>query len=231
MNTETLQLHLQKNAQISDIVGTNWVVKEIGDGNLNYVYLISGTKGNIVVKQVSRNIWTRNQFKCQAIPYIRCVGETWPLTEERAFFEQRALFEERKYCPEHVPRVYYWNKELCITVLEYLQNHIVLRKVWIDYLYILFIFQGLILGKTYSHLSDNLSDFLAKTLFYSSGLFLKSEEKRKAIAFWSANDLCALTENVHVQYKIFIFTVHRLFLLPHTYLTHWTNIQLALMIL
>ena len=32
----------------------------------------------------------------QALPYVRCVGESWPLTLERAYFEYQALTEEYK---------------------------------------------------------------------------------------------------------------------------------------
>lgn len=42
--------------------------QEVGDGNLNPVFKIFDTEGvsRIIVKQ--------------ALPYVRCVGESWPLT-------------------------------------------------------------------------------------------------------------------------------------------------------
>ena len=47
----------------------------------------------------------------QALPYVRCVGESWPLTLERATFEFSALQEQRKLVPERVPEVYHFDKE------------------------------------------------------------------------------------------------------------------------
>ncbi len=46
--------------------------QEIGDGNLNLVFKVFDRAGvsRIVVKQ--------------ALPYVRCVGESWPLTLDRA---------------------------------------------------------------------------------------------------------------------------------------------------
>ena len=46
--------------------------QEVGDGNLNLVFKIFDSEGvsRIVVKQ--------------ALPYVRCVGESWPLTLDRA---------------------------------------------------------------------------------------------------------------------------------------------------
>ncbi|KAA8545815.1 hypothetical protein F0562_020734 [Nyssa sinensis] len=47
-------------------------IKEVGDGNLNFVYIVIGRSGSFVIKQ--------------ALPYIRCIGESWPMTKERALF-------------------------------------------------------------------------------------------------------------------------------------------------
>ncbi|MCB2011153.1 MAG: S-methyl-5-thioribose kinase, partial [Geminicoccaceae bacterium] len=54
----------------------DWRVSEVGDGNLNLVFIVEGPAGDICVKQ--------------ALPYVRLVGESWPLPLDRAFFEHRA---------------------------------------------------------------------------------------------------------------------------------------------
>jgi 5-methylthioribose kinase len=41
----------------------------VGDGNINFVYIVEGPNGGVCVKQ--------------ALPYVRCVGESWPLTQVR----------------------------------------------------------------------------------------------------------------------------------------------------
>ena len=64
----------------------------MGDGNLNFVYIIEGPTGNKIVAK-------------QALPYVRCVGESWPLTLERAAFETAALIEQRKLAEKFVPEV------------------------------------------------------------------------------------------------------------------------------
>ena len=56
---------------------SEWKVNEVGDGNLNLVFLIEGPAGGICVKQ--------------ALPYVRLVGEGWPMTLQRAFFEQEYM--------------------------------------------------------------------------------------------------------------------------------------------
>ena len=45
---------------------SDWKVAEVGDGNLNLVFLVEGPAGGVCVKQ--------------ALPYVRLVGEGWPMT-------------------------------------------------------------------------------------------------------------------------------------------------------
>ncbi|MBV8697735.1 MAG: S-methyl-5-thioribose kinase, partial [Bradyrhizobium sp.] len=54
-----------------------WSVSEVGDGNLNLVFIVKGPDGGIAVKQ--------------ALPYVRLVGESWPLPLSRAHYEHLAL--------------------------------------------------------------------------------------------------------------------------------------------
>lgn len=44
-------------------------VREVGDGNINFVYILEGPLGALCLKQ--------------ALPYVRVVGESWPLTQAR----------------------------------------------------------------------------------------------------------------------------------------------------
>jgi len=59
-----------------------WRVREVGDGNLNLVFIVEGSAGGLVVKQ--------------ALPYVRLVGESWPLPLERSWFEYNALVEQAR---------------------------------------------------------------------------------------------------------------------------------------
>ena len=62
-----------------------WRVREVGDGNLNLVFIVTGAAGQAVVKQ--------------ALPYVRLVGESWPLPLKRAFFEYHALMRQQARDP------------------------------------------------------------------------------------------------------------------------------------
>ena len=51
----------------------SWSITEVGDGNLNLVFIVKGDRGGVAVKQ--------------ALPYVRLVGESWPLQLSRAHYE------------------------------------------------------------------------------------------------------------------------------------------------
>ncbi|XP_020963171.1 methylthioribose kinase-like [Arachis ipaensis] len=70
-------------------------VKEVGVGNLNFVFIVLNSTGSFVIKQ--------------ALTYIRCIGESWRMTKERAYFEYLGLKEEGRLSPEHVPEVYHFD--------------------------------------------------------------------------------------------------------------------------
>lgn len=70
LDEESVKDYIKANPSLSQLLGpdsTKWTSRESGDGNINYVYIIEGPKGSLVVKQ--------------ALSYIRCVGESWPLTQ------------------------------------------------------------------------------------------------------------------------------------------------------
>ena len=60
-------------------------VVEVGDGNLNYVYLITNLDSP-----------TESVALKQAVPYLRVVGESWALTRERMRFEIQALVKQKE---------------------------------------------------------------------------------------------------------------------------------------
>ena len=91
-----------------------WRVREVGDGNLNLVFIVEGPLSGVVVKQ--------------ALPYVRLVGESWPLSLRRSFFEHQALSVQASLVPRHVPKVFHFDEALALIVMAYLTPHIILRK-------------------------------------------------------------------------------------------------------
>jgi 5-methylthioribose kinase len=89
------------------------------------------------------------------------------MTKERAYFESLALKEKSKLCPEHVPEVYHFDRTMSLIGMRYLEPpHIILRK-------------GLVAGVEYPLLAEHMSDFIAKTLFFSSLLFRSTTDHKR----------------------------------------------------
>jgi 5-methylthioribose kinase len=119
----------------------------------------------------------------QALPYVRLVGESWPLALERARIESDALALHAQLCSDMVPRIYHYDPALFLTVMEDLRDAVIMRK-------------GLIAGRTYPIFAQQIAEFLAQTLFKTSDLFLDSAAKKQAVARFINPDLCKLTEDV-----------------------------------
>ena len=147
-----------------------WAITEVGDGNLNLVFIVKGRRGGVAVKQ--------------ALPYVRLVGESWPLPLSRAHYEFLALSRQAELAPGLVPALLHHNEALALTVMELLEPHIIMRK-------------GLVAGTQYPGFVDDITTFMARTLFFTSDLALSAAEKKEGIAAFAGNHaLCKITEDL-----------------------------------
>ncbi|WOG82445.1 hypothetical protein DCAR_0101609 [Daucus carota subsp. sativus] len=137
-------------------------IREVGDGNLNFVFIVATPSASLVIKQ--------------ALPYVRSMGESWSMSKERSYFEAEALREQG---------LYYYDRTMSVIGMRYLEPpHIVLRK-------------GLISGIEYPLLAEHMSEFMARTLFFSSLLHLTTTQHRSSVAKFCGNvEMCRLTEQV-----------------------------------
>jgi 5-methylthioribose kinase len=148
----------------------DWEIREVGDGNLNLVFIVTSGVAGVVVKQ--------------ALPYLRLVGDSWPLPLDRAHFEHEALKTQAACVPMHVPEIYHFDSEQAATAMAYLSPHIILRK-------------GLIRRVRYPQLADHMSTFLAETLFRTSDLSMPAAAKKATQALFCQNSaLCKISEDL-----------------------------------
>jgi 5-methylthioribose kinase len=148
----------------------SWSVEEVGDGNLNLIFIVKSKKAGVVVKQ--------------ALPYVRLVGESWPLPLSRSHYEHMALTEQGKHAPKLVPKVYHYDRTMAMIVMEYLSPHIIMRK-------------GLIRGIEYPLFASHIAEFMAQTLFNTSVLATAAaDHKRRIWSFADNIELCKITEDL-----------------------------------
>mgnify|MGYP000716467977 CR=1 FL=1 len=144
--------------------------EEFGDGNLNLVFRVENDKGtSLIVKQ--------------ALPYARCVGESWPLTIDRARIEAEVLLAHRKLCPDHTVEVLHYDANMAAILMEDLKNYRILRG-------------ELNAAKQFAHLAEQMAAYLAHTLFYTSDFALTGPVKKQQVGRFLNPELCLITEDL-----------------------------------
>ncbi|GLK72319.1 S-methyl-5-thioribose kinase [Ancylobacter dichloromethanicus] len=172
LQADTLADRLGGLPQMTARIGppAQWRVSEIGDGNLNLVFIVEGAAGSVVVKQ--------------ALPYARVVGESWPMSLDRSFFEQEALLRLGRRDPGRLPEIYYFDRHQAIQIMEHLRPHVILRK-------------GLMAGERFPLMAGQLGRYLARTLFRGSDWAMETARRKADLALFAGNvELCGITEDL-----------------------------------
>ena len=177
LDTESAADYIRSLAEMKLIFSSfdDLLVEEIGDGNLNFVFIVSNQQKReetVILKQ--------------AVPFLRVVGESLPLSRERMNSEVNALRYQQSLCNDLVPKIFYSSKDMSVVIMQNLNNHKILRG-------------EIILGKRFPELAGDVSEFLAKTLFHSSDLYQSAANKKADVAKTINIELCKITED-------FVFT-------------------------
>jgi 5-methylthioribose kinase len=171
LTPEELGARLSMVEAVAERIGedhSTWEVSEVGDGNLNLVFIVKGPRGAVIVKQ--------------ALPYVRLVGDSWPLPLYRAFFENHALVRQAERDPGSVPDIYHFDEVQALIVMEHLAPHKILRRKLID-------------GEKVENLGVFLGNFCARTAFRGSELSMKSADKKRDVSLFAGNvEIPAITE-------------------------------------
>ncbi|WP_114388750.1 S-methyl-5-thioribose kinase [Notoacmeibacter marinus] len=171
LSVETIGVHLSEIDAVRSRLGGNadgWSVREVGDGNLNLVFIVEGPDDTVIAKQ--------------ALPYVRLVGDSWPLPLYRAFYEYHALSRQAARDPGLVPEIYHFDEAQALIVMEFLSPHVILRR-------------KLIAGEKVVDLGAILGRFCARTAFYGSELYMQSADKKADVALFAGNvAIPAITE-------------------------------------
>ncbi len=145
-------------------------VREIGDGNLNLVFLLADATGRGLVLK-------------QALPYVRMTGEGWPMTPERARFEVDSLRAHHALLPAHVVEVFNYDPDRFIIAMEDLSDHWVWRGALNE-------------GLTHDGAAVAMGKYVGAVAFGTSALTLERKELAKAVAAAVNPELCLITEDL-----------------------------------
>ena len=145
----------------------NLTVKEIGDGNINYIFKVENKIDgkSIVLKQADK--------------LLRSSGR--PLDLARSKIEANILRIENNLAPHFVPEIYFYDEIMCVLAMEDISEYKNLRT-------------ELVAGKIFPNFADNISEFLSRTLLLTTDLFMDKFEKKKNVKEFINPELCDISE-------------------------------------
>ena len=172
LTTETVAGRLAAYPAVRERLGgapSDWRAREVGDGNLNFVYIVEGPGGSVCAKQ--------------ALPYVRLVGESWPLPLSRSFYEAAALARQAQDAGR-VPGIVHVDGPQALVVMENLGDHVIWRK-------------ALVARRRHEAAAPALGRFMAEALFRSSDLALPADVRKREMALFAGNTaLMRITEDL-----------------------------------
>lgn len=147
----------------------NITCKEIGDGNINYVYRISNGEKSIILKQAG--VHTRSNSS----------GRVLDVNRNRREAEVLSYYGD--ILPDLAPEVICIDKVMKLFVMEDLKDYIPLRD-------------ALIKGHIYHHLQEQITDFLVESTLSTADFFIDSFVKKDNAAKYVNKELCKISEEL-----------------------------------
>ena len=143
--------------------------KEIGDGNLNYVYRVKNNKKSVIIKQAG--VHTRSNSSGRILDINRNKREAEILT-----------YYGKKF-PKLAPKIFYIDETMKLFIMEDLKDCIILRD-------------ALIKGKILYHLSEQITDFIIETTLSTADFFTDAFSKKNEVIKYTNKELCKISEEL-----------------------------------
>ena len=150
--------------------GSELTCKEIGDGNLNYVFktIEEKTGKSVIVKQAG--------------PVAR-ISDDFKLSPDRNRIESEILKLQGELAKGLAPEVYSYDPIMNCCSMEDLSDHIILRTALMQH-------------KTFPLVAEHLAEFLAKTLLLTSDVVMGHKEKKELVKNYINPELCEISEDL-----------------------------------
>lgn len=171
LTPEMVPAYVAGNPRLAGLVDAATLeVCEVGDGNLNLVFVCRDGDG--------RGICLK-----QSLPYVRLVGESWPLTPHRATAEARGYDAAAAHAPEYIPAWHGFDAERFILAMENLDHQVVWRTALDE-------------GQMHPGVEDDMGRYVARLAFYTSVFDVEQKEIKGRIAAAVNPEMCEITEDL-----------------------------------
>jgi 5-methylthioribose kinase len=143
--------------------------REIGDGNINYVFRIKSeaTGKSVIIKHAD----------------VSVRSTSGSLSTDRNRIEAEILQMEGRLAPGMVPEVYLYDPVMCCLAMEDLSDHEIMRYALMGY-------------KTFDGFAEAISGFLVDTLLPTTDLVMDPVEKKELVKRYINPELCRITESL-----------------------------------
>lgn len=172
LTVDTVADHIRSVPSLAEQIDADNLVSvdEIGDGNLNLVFVAKDAQG-------------RGLCLKQSLPYVRMTGPDWPMTPERSRLEADSLRHHGPLAPGLVTEVLHFDHDRFIIALEDLSDHTVWRTALNE-------------GQIHDGAAAAAGRYVAGVAAGTSALGLEREELAARLADSVNPQLCQITEDL-----------------------------------
>ncbi|WHY35048.1 S-methyl-5-thioribose kinase [Cytobacillus firmus] len=144
--------------------------REIGDGNLNYVFRLTDHKHkkSLIIKQAG--------------PVAR-ISDEFKLSPDRNRIEYEILDLQNKLASGFVPQVFNYDPVMNCTAMEDLSDYTIMRTALMQH-------------EKFPLFADHISTFLVNTLLLTSDVVMGHKEKKELVKKFINPELCEISEDL-----------------------------------
>jgi 5-methylthioribose kinase len=145
-------------------------VKEIGDGNLNYVFRVveEKTGKSVIVKQAGE---------------VLRISADMRISTDRNRIESEILQLQDRYAPGLVPKIYNYDTLMCACVMEDLSDYELMRY-------------ALMAHRIFPRFADDITTYLVNTLIKTTDLVMEHKAKKALVKNFINPELCEISEDL-----------------------------------
>lgn len=144
--------------------------KEIGDGNLNFVFRVWDRKSarSVIIKQAG--------------PTAR-ISDAFVLSTDRNRIESEVLALQGRLAPGLVPVMYGYDSVMSCCAMEDLSDHQIMRGALMQH-------------KKFPLFADHITTFMVNTLLLTTDVVMEHKEKKALVKEYINPELCEITEDL-----------------------------------
>ena len=141
--------------------------KEIGDGNLNFVFKVSDAKGHsVIIKQAGGTAR---------------ISTDMVLDTDRNRIESEILMLQGELAPGYVPEIYFYDTVMSACGMQDLSDHLIMRTAMMQH-------------KIYPKFADQISTFMAQVLMGTTDVVMDHQKKKDLQRKFINPELCDISE-------------------------------------